>query len=129
MRAFLRDLANSRLHSLLWLPPSLPAHRLGRDFERAMNATKRLVFSSWAMVPRAVAVMASYDAERRYVRERERADRYRAGLLPVRRDAYSPICAHGPFAYACRSRGSPPVCESGCPGDSFARSRVSCAPR
>ena len=89
MRAFLRDLANSRLHSLLWLPPSLPAHRLGRDFERAMNATKRLVFSSWAMVPRAVAVMASYDAERRYVRERERADRYRAGLLPVRRDAYS----------------------------------------
>ena len=87
MRALLRDLTNSSLHRLLWLPPSLPEHRLGRDFERARMATKRLVFSSWAMVPRAVAVMASYDAERRYVRERERARRYRA--LPVRRDAYS----------------------------------------
>ena len=89
MRALLRDLANSRLHRLLWLPPSLPAHTLGRDFERARTATKRLVFSSWAMVPRAVAVMASYDAERRYVRERARAGRYTARLLPVRRDAYS----------------------------------------
>ena len=89
MRALLRDLANSRLHRLLWLPPSLPSHTLGRDFERARTATKRLVFSSWAMVPRAVAVMASYDAERRFVRERARAGRYKAGLLPVRRDAYS----------------------------------------
>ena len=89
MRALLRDLASSHLHQLLWLPPSLPEHRLGRDFERAMAATKRLVFSSWAMVPRAVAVMASYDAERRYVREPDQADRYRARLLPVRRDSYS----------------------------------------
>ena len=89
MRALLRDLVGSRLHCLLWLPPSLPAHQLGRDFESARTATKRLVFSSWAMVPRAVAVMASYDAERRYVREPARADRYRARLLPVRRDTYS----------------------------------------
>ena len=89
MRALLRDLADSRLHRMLWLPPSLPAHTLGRDFERARTATKRLVFSSWAMVPRAVAVMASYDAERRHVRDRARAARYEARLLPVRRDAYS----------------------------------------
>ena len=89
MRALLRDLNNSSLHRLLWLPPSLPSHTLGRDFERARTATKRLVFSSWAMVPRAVAVMASYDAERRYIRERARASRYTARLLPVRRDAYS----------------------------------------
>ena len=89
MRSLLRDLANSGLHRLLWLPPSLPPHTLGRDFKRARTATKRLVFSSWAMVPRAVAVMASYDAERRYIRERARADRYEARLLPIRRDAYS----------------------------------------
>ena len=89
MRALLRDLVNSRMHRLLWLPPALPSHALGRDFERARTATKRLVFSSWTMVPRAVAVMASYDAERRFVRERVRADRYRSQLLPVRRDAYS----------------------------------------
>ena len=89
MRTLLRDLASSHLHHLLWLPPSLPEHRLGRDFERAMTATKRLVFSSWTMVPRAVAVMASHDAERHYIRERAQADRYRARLLPVRRDSYS----------------------------------------
>ena len=106
MRALLRDLANSRLHSLLWLPPSLPAHRLGRDFERARTATKRLVFSSWAMVPRAVAVMASYDAERRYVRERKRADRYSARLLPVRRDAYSLFALMVP-SHALAEAGDP----------------------
>ena len=89
MRALLRDLVDSRLHRALWMPPSLPEHILGRDFERARIATKRLVFSSWAMVPRAVAVMASYDAERRYVGERERARQYESRLLPVKGDAYS----------------------------------------
>ncbi len=89
MRALLGDLSDSGLHRLLWLPPSMPAHRLGRDFERARTATKRLVFSSWAMVPRAVAVMASYEAERRHIREPARAARYEARLLPVKRDAYS----------------------------------------
>ena len=89
MRALLRDLVDSRLHRALWMPPSLPEHTLGRDFERARTATKRLVFSSWAMVPRAVAVMASYDAERRYIGERERARQYESRLLPVRGDAYS----------------------------------------
>ncbi len=89
MRTLLRDLANDQLQKLLWLPPSLPEYRLGRDFERARNTTKRLVFSSWAMVPRAVAVLASYDVERRYVREPARATQYRGRLLPIRRDAYS----------------------------------------
>ena len=116
MRALLRDLAGSRLHRLLWLPPSLPAHRLGRDFERAKTATKRLVFSSWAMAPRAVAVMASYDAERRYVRERARAGRYRARLLPVRRDAYSLFALMAP-SYTLAEAGDPAsVRESECQG-------------
>ena len=89
MRAFLDDLDDSNLHKLLWLPPSLPEHTLGRDFERARSATKRLVFSSWAMVPRAVAVMASYDAERRYIPDAERARRYEAQLLSVDGTSYS----------------------------------------
>ncbi len=89
MRAFLRDLADSHLHGLLWLPPSLPAYTLGPDFELARGATKRLVFSSWAMVPRAIAVMASYDAERRYIPEPARADRYEAQLLSVTGTSYS----------------------------------------
>ena len=90
MRAFLNDLQGAGLHRLLWLPPSLPAYKLGPDFERARNSTKRLVFSSWAMVPRAVAVMASYDAERRYIPDPERADhRYEAQSLHLARDAHS----------------------------------------
>ena len=90
MRAFLNDLEDGGLHRLLWLPPSLSAYKLGPDFERARNSTKRLVFSSWAMVPRAVAVMASYDAERRYIPDPGRADhRYEAQSLHLARDAHS----------------------------------------
>ncbi len=89
MRTFLNDLQGAGLHRLLWLPPSLPAYKLGPDFERARNSTKRLVFSSWAMVPRAVAVMASYDAERRYMPDPGRNHRYEAQSLHLARDAHS----------------------------------------
>ena len=98
MRAFLADLHDAHLHELLWLPPSLPEHTLGRDFERARPATKRLVFSSWAMVPRAVAVMASYDAERRYIPDAERAQRYEAQLLSVAGTSYSVFALLAPSA-------------------------------
>ena len=89
MRALLSDLRESGLQKLLWLPPSLPSHTLGRDFEDARMATKRLVFSSWAMVPRAIAVMASYDAERRYIPDTARAERYVGQSLRVREDSFS----------------------------------------
>ena len=86
MRAFMRDISDSRVHKLLWLPPSLSSYELGRDFKNARNTTKRLVFSSWAMVPRAVAIMASYDAERRYITEDAQETRYR---LELRANNYS----------------------------------------
>lgn len=89
MRALLGDLADSHLHHLLWLPPSLPAHQLGSDFDLARTATKRLVFSSWAMVPRAIAVLASYDAERRFIPDAARAERYEGQLLNMTGSAYS----------------------------------------
>ena len=89
MRALLRGLDDSHLYELLWLPPSLPLHALGNDFERARSATKRLVFSSWTMVPRAIAVMASYSAERRYVPDSDRARRYEGQLLGVAANSYS----------------------------------------
>ncbi len=87
MRAFLRDINDDRLQSLLWLPPVMPSYELGRDFRNAADATKRLVFSSWAMVPRAVAIMGSYDAERRYITEDSQEARYglslRANTYPL----------------------------------------------
>ena len=33
MRALLRDIEESHLHRLLWLPPSISEYTLGRDFE------------------------------------------------------------------------------------------------
>ncbi len=51
---------------LLWLPPSLPYYKLGGPFdhEACKTFTKRLVFSSWRVVPKAVATLLSYEAER-----------------------------------------------------------------
>ena len=51
----------------LWMPPALPYHSLAGPFENGATdgLTKRLVFSSWAVVPRAVAALLSYSAGER----------------------------------------------------------------
>ncbi|NMA62952.1 MAG: hypothetical protein GX964_02860, partial [Syntrophomonadaceae bacterium] len=49
---------------LLWLPPSRPYYEPGTVFSRVKDFSKVLVFSSWVMVPRAIATMLSYEAER-----------------------------------------------------------------
>ena len=89
MRELLSGLEDGHLYELLWLPPSLPLYTLGSDFEKARSSTKRLVFSSWTMVPRAIAAMASYTAERQYVPDAERARRYEAQLLGIAVNSYS----------------------------------------
>lgn len=54
---------------LAWIPPALPYYCLSGAYAAAAarTFTKRLVFSAWAVVPKAVAVMLSYEAERRAV--------------------------------------------------------------
>jgi hypothetical protein len=80
------DAANPRLRKLdqeliesgawrqLWVSPSLPYYRLGKPFDSADNRlrTKRLVFSSWALVPKAVAALLSFHAEREMFQSHER---------------------------------------------------------
>jgi len=75
------DPANARLQGLieqtiergwwrlLWVPPSMPYYRLNNPFAEVNVAevTKRLVFSSWHVVPRSVSAMLSYEADRRMV--------------------------------------------------------------
>lgn len=49
---------------LLWIPPSRPYYELMGAFKGQENFSKVLVFSSWEMVPRSIAAMISYEAER-----------------------------------------------------------------
>lgn len=72
------DPANARLRHLaedtlgrgawktLWIPPALPYYRPGKPFDAAelLSFTKRLVFSCWKVVPKVIAAMLSYEAER-----------------------------------------------------------------
>jgi len=69
----LRDLSAELLDAgawrLLWMPPTIPYYQPGKPFDtsEASRLTKRLVFSAWNGVPRAVGSLLSYDAERRMV--------------------------------------------------------------
>ena len=66
LRWLLDDVTRQGLWDLLWLPPSLPYHSLGGSFAKTNgHITKRLIFSSWRMVPRAIASLLSLEAERR----------------------------------------------------------------
>jgi hypothetical protein len=78
------------LWQLLWIPPALPYYPLRGAFSEAQTrgATKHLVFSSWHVVPRAVAALLSYQAEREMFRSFEsspvntaEARKKRRGLL------------------------------------------------
>jgi Helicase conserved C-terminal domain len=70
LRGLLADTIGVGAWRLLWIPPSLPYYCLGSPFSDAAVATftKRLVFSAWRVVPRVLATMLSYEAERRMMR-------------------------------------------------------------
>lgn len=57
----------AQAHLLLWMPASLPYYASGGIFETAAarRLTKRLIFSSWTLVPTAIATLTSYECERR----------------------------------------------------------------
>lgn len=80
--AKLRDLISESIDrggwKLLWMPPSLPYYSPRGVFsEPALSDfTKALVFSSWQVVPKVIAVLASYEAERRMVRSGDASVQY-----------------------------------------------------
>ena len=53
--------------NLLWVPPSIPYYEPRGVFKGKVNFSKTLVFSAWEMVPRMIACMLSYEAERRTI--------------------------------------------------------------
>ncbi|WP_297080817.1 helicase-related protein [uncultured Demequina sp.] len=66
LRGLFADVLDRGAWKLAWLPPSMPYYELGADYadEQLRRFTKRLIFSAWAVVPKAIAVMTSYEAER-----------------------------------------------------------------
>ncbi|MCY4102353.1 MAG: helicase-related protein [bacterium] len=67
LRWLLDDLHRHRAFDLLWIPPSLRYYDTGSVYEspEAATFTKRLIFSGWAVVPKVVSSLASFEAERR----------------------------------------------------------------
>jgi len=93
LRALVADMLDSEAWRLLWIPASMPYYRAEGDYERPhlRDFTKRLVFSSWGMVPRAIATLCSYEAERRMMAQAQRvpysqATRQVAQLLQFARE-------------------------------------------
>lgn len=52
---------------LLWVPPSRPYYQPQGVYKNANPFSKTLIFSSWEMVPRMIAGLLSYEAERKTV--------------------------------------------------------------
>ena len=69
LRSLLSETVEKGLWRLLWIPPSLPYHQLEGAFadDALQNVTKRLIFSCWKVVPKVVAALTSYEAERRAI--------------------------------------------------------------
>jgi len=61
------DVLQKGVEKLLWMPPSRPYYELQGVYKDTELSTKTLIFSSWEMVPRMLASMISYEAERRTV--------------------------------------------------------------
>ena len=52
---------------LLWIPPSKPKYNLFGKYRNTGDFSKILLFSGWAMAPRAIASLLSYEVERRTI--------------------------------------------------------------
>lgn len=78
LRALVADTVETGAWRLLWMPPSLPYYRPGPpyDSDDIQELTKRLVFSAWTVVPKALAALVSYEAERRMVQAGARGASY-----------------------------------------------------
>jgi len=73
LRWLINDLDGHRAFELLWVPPSMRYYETGSVYEseEAASFTKRLIFSGWALVPKVVSSLVSFEAERRAYAERD----------------------------------------------------------
>ena len=66
LRSLLADTIGTGVWRALWLPPAIPYYELEGVFADPALArfTKRLVFSAWRVVPKAISIFLSYETER-----------------------------------------------------------------
>jgi hypothetical protein len=66
LRSLLDDTVGAGVWRALWLPPAIPYYKLEGVFSdpALTRFTKRLVFSAWRAVPKAISIFLSYEAER-----------------------------------------------------------------
>lgn len=67
MRVLFEDTIDKGMWQLLWMPPSMPYIEPDGVYRDKDGLTKALVFSSWSVVPDAVASICSYEAERKMI--------------------------------------------------------------
>lgn len=79
LRVLLKDTVEAGQWRLLWMPPSLPYLEPAGAYAELPATTKALVFSSWNVVPDAIAALCSYEAERQMLGD---------GDLPGYRELY-----------------------------------------
>jgi len=77
LRGLNTDVLDRGAWKLLWLPPCLPYYEASGPYAdpELQSFTKRLIFSAWSVVPKAIAVMLSYEAERRAMEAAGQASR------------------------------------------------------
>ncbi len=76
VRQLISDLLDNDSWKMLWLAPSMPYYQMRGPFgnEKAREMTKRLIFSSWLVVPRSLSVLISYEVERRMMLSDDKED-------------------------------------------------------
>lgn len=70
LRSLIENKVNNGGWKLLWIPPSIQYYhpKKGPYSDQSLqDYTKSLVFSSWIVVPKAIAMLSSYEAERNMV--------------------------------------------------------------
>ena len=80
LRALAEDTIDRGAWRLLWVPPSRPYYTSTGEFNdpKLRDFTKRLVFSSWRVVPKVIAAFLSYESERQmYCRGRKKPENTR----------------------------------------------------
>lgn len=85
MRGLVADVLDRGAWQLLWLPPTLPYYSPNGSYADPdlQTFTKRLVFSAWNVVPKAIGVVLSYEAERRATEAAGRAPRRYSATRPT----------------------------------------------